>query len=779
MFVLPSITSLTEVTVENTLLISEKNCNTLNMIQCSLDIIGKTLEDKEIQIIGGSACAILDHLYQNKPLFLRDLDLAVIMHQCITTEETKAIADELQFKIPGILNFDYLEDRPRIPKELPFKKGEVYFSAGKGFFLHPRCQELPILDLTLYYHHEDLLLNGIFQQDRISIVLNKERSFAQFIEEAHKNSIEQLIANEWVQQPHGAYQNWTQGKMELTNWEEISLRPHLSALRIVRSLNKKGVLPLLTTPSAVRNDLQKQWKDLNQAISSNSCMEYGFQSRLFQRCLKDSARALELKALCHAGVFDQWLPFLNIAISWLSVDEIEKLLSLNSATTIDQKLLNLVNDQPLMQQVHTLFFAFGGPENLSISAKKVWERLEDSFEEFGQVDQSVCDRLIKSRCEEDEKKFSKCVSRIIASSSLQENEKLTLLLRTLITGFEDLEALFPYANRDKLSACWEDASKQRIGFFTGVFDPLINTHVQIIAHAIEQMHLDQVIVAPVYLSRKINRPCQPWNDRRSMAIEGLQIIPEVKVVDKNYKSKLKISIQTAFSDFKEKNNADWIHISGEDAFKRFIHLGRMDQYLAERIRIFVVKRIGIASTLVPPKYATLVSRFDPSIPLGILGGFSAHDVREKVKGGQNISGLVPQKVEEYIRQHSLYCSQHPAMQMPWQIQAPEALASLIHQQLPFANISSGQVYNTEPNDLLVNLSRENSRPALIFQIKDHPEGKCVTLAYQHSLSDAPIIMERLCTANQIEKTGSHLLQTLIHHVIGHSGSISNTNSIIS
>ncbi len=113
-------------------------------------------------------------------------------------------------------------------------------------------------------------------------------------------------------------------------------------MRIVRSLGKMGALNKLFEFPKIRNDLQCLWKNLCQANASNHHSAYGFQSRVFLRCLDDQTAALELKALCLAGVFNQWLPHLKEILLCTPITEIEWLINQNSHGSVPKNVLKRV-----------------------------------------------------------------------------------------------------------------------------------------------------------------------------------------------------------------------------------------------------------------------------------------------------------------------------------------------------------------------------------------------------------------------------------------------------
>ena len=731
------------------------NLPLLNKIEVILDKIQKALGQNEIRILGGSACAILDHFYQDKPFKFRDLDVGIVLNRCVTLEETQQFAYKIKSVIPEILSIENVEVRERTPENFPLKEDSC-FTSGCGFFLVLDDSDLPLLDITFFDHDEDLKeLNGLLFQDSIFIVLNPERTFSRFIESCQTQSFYTLVRDGFVEEPEGAYENWTGGKLYIRNWAEINRRTHLSILRIVRTYGKnRQFLENILSSSPQRSDFQKQWKDLHQLTTSNQFHHYGMQQRLFERCLKDLNASLELKALCQLGVFDHWLPYLKEAIDWLSMESLEQKIQSVQNHSLD-RLVALLKEFSEDKILHTLFFAFGGMEKIEYAMQQIWTWISQAqiFSHLGSINLSYCFKLISKNCAS--AKFLQSNKRIIESRSLQESERFNLLLKNLVLTEEELSQLFPPSSQ--LKAWWNSQSVPRKGFFTGVFDPFTNAHLEIVTYAIDQLVLEHLFVAPVHLSRKINRPCLSWDNRHLMVEKGLEGIHEAKVVEVASHSFLTQSIGKCFDELRKVEPANWFHVSGGDAFERFRFLNLLETYQEKKIRLFVVERLGIKLSPIPPFYQSTICIFSPPIPVGIQGNLSARMVRQIIEQGGDVNHLVPLKVHQLILAKGFYLPPL-CQQMPWKIYAPESFHSTIKEQLPFAQLMNVDLPYEIKKSQFTTLLFEESSPSNNFTLR-----LFYTQAFSTELKLFKAVLSDM--GNKLEVT--QLIKEFVHSILKH------------
>lgn len=447
----------------------------------------------------------------------------------------------------------------------------------------------------------------------------------------------------------------------------------------------------------------------------------------------------------------------------LSLEEIEELIRSSNGTP-ESILLSLVQEASLPQRIYTLYFAFGAGSNIQIALTRVWEYLEEGFFTLGLVNRETCIELIEDRVKD--AKFPITISRIIKSHSLPENIKLDLLVRALVRTREELTSLFPNAEENKLNAWWEQATLPRIGLMTGVFDPITNTHLQIMDYAIEQICLDRLVVVPVFLSKK-NRGSLPWKERWEMVSEGIKSVAEAVVIDVEVEIKLQgMDLAKVYRDLRKRIKGYWIQIGGADAFQRWKQLNLYEKYLRLGLKYFVVERPSTRISETPAKYKQIVTIYRPELLLTQ----SAKDVRQKVLSGKSITEMVPPNVEKIIKERGYYLPP-PSFRMPWYVSASPYWFQEIQRQLPFVELDQENwMQNTTAHEIKIrvqDLVRIKKIPILIAGIEMRDQKKVLLLVYQQNQENPPITFSKECIGDNVEADLQNLLEELIHSLIGH------------
>ncbi len=193
------------------------------------------------------------------------------------------------------------------------------------------------------------------------------------------------------------------------------------------------------------------------------------------------------------------------------------------------------------------------------------------------------------------------------------------------------------------------AKGERIGIFGGSFDPVHLGHLILAQMACEELDLRRVYFVPTAVPpHKIDRELTPFELRVKMlqlAIEGnedfeISLIENGETPSYTYETILK---------FKEAGySKDELHLLvGSDS------LNDMGKW-REPNKIFANATIV---SMMRPGYEDI-----PSLPAGSAivvlergsNSISSTDIRELVKSGRSIRYLVPEAVENFIKEHSLY-----------------------------------------------------------------------------------------------------------------------------
>ena len=197
----------------------------------------------------------------------------------------------------------------------------------------------------------------------------------------------------------------------------------------------------------------------------------------------------------------------------------------------------------------------------------------------------------------------------------------------------------------------------KIGVLGGTFDPVHNGHLAIAEEARSYLNLNEVIFLPAGQPwMKSDRSISPARHRTAMLALALQSRPYFK------SSTIEIEHQgpsysvNSIAELKTQavEPTDWYFILGWD------NLAKIPQWkepakLIEMCFLAAVPRPGYERPNMKKLEAAL-----PGISKKVILmdkprlEISATDIRNKVAQGLPISGLVPQVVEEYIKENGLY-----------------------------------------------------------------------------------------------------------------------------
>ncbi len=196
---------------------------------------------------------------------------------------------------------------------------------------------------------------------------------------------------------------------------------------------------------------------------------------------------------------------------------------------------------------------------------------------------------------------------------------------------------------------------KRIGLLGGTFDPIHNGHIHIAEAAVRRAELDQVIFLPAgQPPHKRGRETAPAAARLDMVRLAIGGHPAFTL--SNYEiatGRVNYTVDT-LRYFRSQYASDRLFfIIGADSF-RDMPLWKDYADILRLTSLIVVSRPDV------PK-ETLLSRFrgeepPPHILLSEEGHYdiSSTEIRERVRRGQDIGGLVPDPVGAYIRTNHLY-----------------------------------------------------------------------------------------------------------------------------
>jgi len=186
--------------------------------------------------------------------------------------------------------------------------------------------------------------------------------------------------------------------------------------------------------------------------------------------------------------------------------------------------------------------------------------------------------------------------------------------------------------------------KKRIGIFGGRFDPVHNGHLAV---AKEILHVGAADEVWFSIENKHQwRPIVALTDTRRAMIElAIQGESSMKIDDTPSRLGGITETISVIRDLRKHTTDDLFFIVGSDQpFDKWTHWDALEK----EVHFLIIQRKGFSMKTIP-RNATVID--DPTYePLED----SATRIRDLLKQGYTITGLVPKKIEEYIQEHKLY-----------------------------------------------------------------------------------------------------------------------------
>lgn len=254
-----------------------------------------------LAIGGGSAPALLDHLFSGTALRMRDLDLVLIADRPVEEELARAIGEALHSPEMRFL------PRYVYPRRRSRENCSNLWVAGWGVIWDVRGVEV---DLSIFHDAQALDLNGLMNVDRIRIPFGTDASLNEIAAKMlMAGSPEKAIAAGLVEDPAGGYFGWTHRSPSIVAWNAILASPIECAIRIVRACAHKLHL------SHLRPELADP---LQYAIARSPDNGDRFiRVRSLVKLFHDDRVGAELEMLHELGGFLHWLPEIGAVIDRL------------------------------------------------------------------------------------------------------------------------------------------------------------------------------------------------------------------------------------------------------------------------------------------------------------------------------------------------------------------------------------------------------------------------------------------------------------------------------
>ena len=214
----------------------------------------------------------------------------------------------------------------------------------------------------------------------------------------------------------------------------------------------------------------------------------------------------------------------------------------------------------------------------------------------------------------------------------------------------------------------------RVGILGGTFDPIHGGHLAAATAARDAFELARVLVLPSHVPphRAVQPLASPFH-RFAMACLAVSGLPGFEASDDELRSEgPSYTVDTLERQHAAGVSATQIYfVTGADAFAEIATWKRYPSVL-DLANFVVVSRPGHAIASVAERLPALAGRMrdvgvgaqpaaTPAVYLLAVPtpDVSSTGVREKLRRGESIAGLVPPLVEAHIRQHGLYSDHVP------------------------------------------------------------------------------------------------------------------------
>lgn len=277
----------------------------VRQLSAILGTVATELRDRfgltRLAIGGGSAPALLDHLFSGNALKMRDLDLILIADQPVEQDLARRIGESLDSPEMRFLP-RYVYPRRRSRDE----DGGLWI-AGWGLIWDVGGVEV---DLSIFHDEAARELNGLMNVDRMLIPFGTDASLNSIAAAMlTAGSPEAAVEAGLVQDPCGGYAGWVNRAPAIVAWNAILASPIECAIRIVRACAHKLHLGHLRAELA---------DPLRAAILQGHEQGDRFiRVRTLVKLFHDDRIGAELEMLHELDAFRHWLPQIGVAIDRL------------------------------------------------------------------------------------------------------------------------------------------------------------------------------------------------------------------------------------------------------------------------------------------------------------------------------------------------------------------------------------------------------------------------------------------------------------------------------
>lgn len=193
------------------------------------------------------------------------------------------------------------------------------------------------------------------------------------------------------------------------------------------------------------------------------------------------------------------------------------------------------------------------------------------------------------------------------------------------------------------------SDKLRLGIFGGSFDPVHCGHLQLALAAYKEFDLDQIVFVPARKPpHKKDKMLTPARQRVKMLSLAIEPYPCMSISFFELRRKTTTySYQTARYFRRTHPDTDLYFIIGSDSLEE-LHTWKRSDILRSLCHLVVGRRKGGRRN--PAEAGTIPALFlrHP------LPKVSSSDIRQRIRAGKSVRGLMPPAVERYIADNDLY-----------------------------------------------------------------------------------------------------------------------------
>ncbi len=198
---------------------------------------------------------------------------------------------------------------------------------------------------------------------------------------------------------------------------------------------------------------------------------------------------------------------------------------------------------------------------------------------------------------------------------------------------------------------------KRKGIFGGTFDPIHNGHLHIAYEALYKLGLDKVIFIPSgNPPHKTDKIVTDAQIRFTLVKETIKNEKKFQVSDYEIKKKnLSYTYETLNFFNSLQSETEWYFITGVDCLMEIDTWKNVHQILSQ-CKFVVFNRPGYNKQDIENQKRKIEEEYDKKIiflDIPILE-ISSTQIREKIKKGESVSYLIPEKVNYFLNKMELY-----------------------------------------------------------------------------------------------------------------------------